>query len=56
MVFKKKAAPVELDDGGGIPEIEPIISPVPQYSPEGILLNPQDFSVTQEGLLIPKEI
>jgi hypothetical protein len=29
--------------------------PVPRYNAEGVLLNPEDFNVSAEGLLTPKE-
>lgn len=48
----KKRAPVE--PAAPVEEVAQAAPAVPRYNAEGVLLNPEDFNVTADGLLRPK--
>ncbi len=50
----KKAVEPEVIEVAPEPAVEFVVPKQPQFTSEGVLLNPQDFHVSPEGLLTAK--
>lgn len=56
VVSARRAGKTQANEDFVVAATEPVFkaAPVPRFSPEGVLLNPEDVSVSSEGFVTPK--